>query len=495
MKNPQYGLRCTVRLFDTVVEQRVHWQDSNGWSDIEAVVPTADGGAVGEYRWCGEEVEVRSRPGTVHPIMKQGDEWIWSNHAGASVSIDRIQMKRARRTSGEAWGDVALLVLMLTLMVGIGQLNTLFTMIAGEQVEETASLPPSPELIARLLRQEFGGEERGWIAVAERPELSRKSKSYYMPAGNPGTMDRFGGGPITGEQKRRGEVGPETVDRMADATDATRDALPQKPTPMTEPLGMPIQIKSPTLPEERERRERSVSAALDEFVGWGFRDWMDEAEIPNADKRDMEDRLRLAGQLIRIDPDDPFSILTVASYAYLSEQYTLCREMYARYLELYPADAAGWNNLALTYKRTGQYSEEERLYRLALALEPNNFFTKNNLAVNLAHQGRFDEAYGLMDSLDVAAGQRPYAELHLAKIAASEGKERRAYKHLKRALTQVADLGTSHHIEFRQDIRLDPSFDRLRKQAKFRRMLSDTYGDDTPIQAHLRGREVEVRGG
>ena len=180
----------------------------------------------------------------------------------------------------------------------------------------------------------------------------------------------------------------------------------------------------------------------------------------------------------------------------MSENHQLCRDLYQRYIELYPEDAAGWNNLALSYKRTGNYSEEEKLYRIALALEPGNSNTKNNLAVNLAHQGRYGEARQLMDQLISEPAEVPYAELHRAKIAAAEGKTGRAYRHLKKALSLVERLDTFHHIEFRQDIRLDPSFDSLRKQSRFREILRDTYGEQTPLAiGRSIGRPPGVSGG
>ncbi len=483
MKTPQFGLRSTVRLFDTVVDQNVNWCVEHQWTPIDVVAPTHNDRPLGFFRWQGEEVEIRDDAGQVTRLSGSEDQWHWTDGNGIDVQMDKIQMQRARRTSGEAWGDVALLVLMLALMVGVAQLNTLFGMIVGQRAEETVSLPPSPELIARLLKQEFGGQEQGRVAVVKRPEMKRKAPSYYMPAGAQGPMERIGGGPKAGEHVLRHGSTDDT------STEALASAEPEPPVlAKTEKAG----LEAPPL--QRLGRDVAVAAkgkrghtfspqAMERFVGWGFPDWLDAAEVSDPDRGDMEQRLQLAHQILRIDPDDPFAMLTIGNYAYLSENYELCRQLYARYLELYPDDAAGWNNLALTFKRTGHYEKEEDLYRMALALEPENFFTKNNLAVNLAHQGRFEEAHALMSDLRLRADERPYADLHHAKIAAAEGRDRRAYKYLKRALTQVGKLTTSHHIEFRQDIRLDPSFDRMRNQTKFRRLLSDAYGEDTPIHA------------
>jgi hypothetical protein len=43
------------------------------------------------------------------------------------------------------------------------------------------------------------------------------------------------------------------------------------------------------------------------------------------------------------------------------------------------------------------------------------------------------------------------------------------------------DLDIMHHVEFRQDIRLDPAFERLRRDPRLLAMLVQYYGDDSPV--------------
>ena len=59
-----------------------------------------------------------------------------------------------------------------------------------------------------------------------------------------------------------------------------------------------------------------------------------------------------------------------------------------------------------------------------------------------------------------------------------QSKEEKAYRLLRRALDGVAALDTLHHIEFRQDIRIDPAFATMRKQRRFEHLLRRYYGDD-----------------
>ena len=76
----------------------------------------------------------------------------------------------------------------------------------------------------------------------------------------------------------------------------------------------------------------------------------------------------------------------------------------------------------------------------------------------------------------------PYADLHRSKIHAEMGHEDLALGYLEKALDGMDKLDTLHHIEFRQDIRLDPSFAKLRETHRFRTILSRYYGDDSPLQ-------------
>ena len=185
MSSARHGLQTTTRLFGGVVEQRVHWAPKNGrstgWSEIPVPVESTEFHPLAECRWLnGQEVEIRN----AFPVPSETDRWRWSNGAGVEVEYVRIEMMRARRTSGEAWGDVALLVMMLTLVVGMAQLNYVFRAWLGAQPSETRTMDPSPELIARLLQQEFGGGEQGPVARVQRTEFERTAPTFYLPAGS-----------------------------------------------------------------------------------------------------------------------------------------------------------------------------------------------------------------------------------------------------------------------------------------------------------------------
>ena len=215
----------------------------------------------------------------------------------------------------------------------------------------------------------------------------------------------------------------------------------------------------------------------EEEQGWGFYDWYDTRDA-RVDRDAIDSEIEMARERLAIDPDSPWALTQLGYYQYLAFDYDGCKETYARFIELYPSEAAGYNNLALVYKRLGEYPKEEAHYRLALALDPEDTFVLNNLAVNLAHQGRFDEALSIMQQLHQIQPNDPYADLHRSKIAASMGEDGEALTHLENALLGMAKLDTLHHIEFRQDIRVDPSFDRLRETEGFSTVLLRYYGED-----------------
>ena len=143
-----------------------------------------------------------------------------------------------------------------------------------------------------------------------------------------------------------------------------------------------------------------------------------------------------------------------------------------------PDESAGYNNIALAYKRLGEFRTEEAYYRLALSLDSQDTHALNNLAVNLAHQGRFEEALAIMERLEELEGIEPYGDLHRSKIHAAMDDRDAAYSYLERALEGMARLDTLHHIEFRQDIRIDPAFRELRSERRFARLLRRFYGEE-----------------
>jgi tetratricopeptide (TPR) repeat protein len=338
------------------------------------------------------------------------------------------------------------------------------------------------EYLQRILKKDFDGDADGVLTKGDRQHGEKEQGEVYLPAGDAGPPTRMGGAPESAFRPQRTPGRPITVEAP-------------KPEPKNVPLASPVGTPIPETPQTEEVEEPPVAVVdpetpdadsdrledrAEDREGWGVRDWYDQKQL-DEDKLRIEMMTKLAERQLRIDPDDPNAISLLAFYQYLNEDYDSARRTYDRFIERYPESAMGYNNKALVYKRMGRYADEESLYRIALSMRDDDTTTLNNLAVNLAHQKRFEEALGIMEELGRRDPDEPYAHLHRAKIYAEMGEDERSLHYLELSLKAMAALGTMHSIEFRQDIRLDPSFDRLRKTSRFKALLWQYYGDDTPV--------------
>ena len=488
-----WGLGLSLALAPLAVPYAVwmRWRSQRGVLD-RGSIPTPDGGALLAYRFVDAAcVSLEPRvAGAQGGRVRPGETWSWRGDHGIVVDVDLVALERARRlASGN--GDIAFVMVVFMLSVGVAQANFLLQLLFPQSMNPASELQaqPSPEFIARLLQKDFEGDAAVDSELADRPDHLEGNQSFYMPAGNDGTLSRAGGGAAAGDEVRRvAEEEDMAEDAVADAVEPEADdprlegevpTADPPPTPEAEPEPKEEALLGEVEPDQEDPAvDDAPPTPLERFVGWGFRDWYDVRDArPEVNDR-MRRHLDLARHRLRIDPDDPFALNVLGQYAYLAENNDLSRETYEKYVQLFPEESLGYNNLGLTYKRTGEYAKEEALYRKALELEPDEEHVLNNLAVNLAHQGRYDEAMEVMDHLAELTPEDPYSDLHRAKIYASMGKRRKALRHLELALEGAARLDTMHHIEFRQDIRLDPAFDPLRGQDRFRRILEEHYGRD-----------------
>lgn len=356
------------------------------------------------------------------------------------------------------------------------------------------------EYLERVLRKDFDGEDEGhWArAPTDRQFGEREVDDFYMPAGDRAAPRQMGGARDTSIRPNR-RPGVPTEEQPASRPEEQQAPLQieggtpieqptARETPPTDdpptPERTPPEIASLDEEEPDNTNDPSIETErTEDREGWGVRDWYDQKDR-NEDRERIEMMTELAERLVRIDPDDPSALSLLAFYQYLGEDHEAAKKTYDRYIELYPNSPMGYNNKALALKRQGRYAEEEALYHIALSLPGDQTTTLNNLAVNLAHQKRFDEALAIMDELAEDDPDEPYAHLHRAKIYAEMGEHELALEYLERSLDGMARLGTMHSIEFRQDIRLDPSFDKIRDTRAFRELLWQYYGDDSPLPRH-----------
>lgn len=352
---------------------------------------------------------------------------------------------------------------------------------------EGGSIPSTvvAEYLQRLLEKDFEGADDGALELQQRKVHEREAVHFYLPAGNDGPKDRMEGA---------AETAPEPVRTPEEQN--SKLVLPKEKKP--EILAAPQGTEIPDPPEaddtpdpedpsqgvaaaEVDEDQESAEAPAERQEGWGIPDWYNETD-KQRERVETALNQRIAKERLRIDPDDKDALSLLSYYQYLAEEYDDAAATYDRFIQLFPDDSAGYNNKALIFKRRGEYTKEENLYRVALALQPGDVTALNNLAVNLAHQKRYDEALQIMADLEELDPGEPYADLHRAKIHAEMGNDEEALRYLDLSLQGMAKLDTLHHIEFRQDIRLDPSFERLRKDPRFHATLVQYYGVDSPLR-------------
>jgi len=343
------------------------------------------------------------------------------------------------------------------------------------------------EYLARLLNEDFAGDESGVVTrEIDRPAAEKKSKQIYMPAGSRGPVDRMGGAEDTAPTPIRVPEVDETRIPRKSIEDRLAPLFSDEGTPVPEWLEPEVadledQGSDHGILDTEDETDGVAETPAEEEEGWGIPDWYDEEDAA-LEELEIDVMLKIAQRRLKIDPNDSSALNILSYYQYLAENYEAAEKTYDRYIALYPEDPSGYNNKALIYKRRGEYQREENLYRVALALEPTDVTAMNNLAVNLSHQGRHDEAVAIMVQLEVLDKDEPYADLHRSKVFAEVGDDDLALDYLRKALEGMQRLDTLHHIEFRQDIRLDPSFAKLRRTYAFRAILDEFYGEDTPLQ-------------
>jgi hypothetical protein len=342
------------------------------------------------------------------------------------------------------------------------------------------------EYLARLLRKDYEGDEQGVIEdridrpVAEREADNEDGRHFYLPAGAPGPATAMGGAaertlrPVRTVVVEAEPVVPKER-RAADEPTPTVGDVPVTAAPEAEPGADDAAAEGAD-----EAEPEGSEPPSEETEGWGVPGWYDEQDRA-AEQFEIDIVLRMVKRRLAIDPDDVGAMSVLSYYQYLAQDYSAALRTYDRMLSLNPEDAASYNNKALVYKRMGEYRKEEGLYRQSLNLEPDDTTTLNNLAVNLAHQGRHEEALAIMRELEVTDPDDPYADLHRSKIYAEMGRDEEALRFLEKALRGMQALDTLHHIEFRQDIRIDPSFEKLRGNSRFQAILLQYYGKDTPL--------------
>ena len=482
--SPNFGLRAVLLYRDEIVSDMVaparkgiHKLGMGG-----APVRGAPSGSDLPYQfeWARSDlVLVRDEAGQILEVAP--NEPVVLNIGEVTLRCSIVPQFRHARYSMFGEGDLVLAVAIMAMTVFAMQAEMIMKLLAPPPIYASLAIEPTPELLVRLLREDLEGESQTGGADTGAPEIQAEMShpDYYMPSGNDGDVSAVAGAEISGLENR--VITPDDFQ-----------------TPTFQPLdsvtaGVPLEndlegdavvsieegVEDPQyFGDEDGLAELDDGAELpsEEHEGWGFFDWY-TASDSREDEGAVAAEIRAARERLAIDPTDPWALTQLGYYQYLGGDYQNCVATYDRYMELYPDDPAGYNNIGLVFKRTEDYSREEAYYRIALAMDPQDVYVLNNLAVNLAHQDRFDEALRIMSDLYVLSPDDPYANLHRSKIQAAMGNPLEALEYLDDALAGMAALDTLHHIEFRQDIRVDPAFSEIRNTDSFENLLVRYYED------------------
>jgi len=489
------ALLASARFFGDIVEET--FVERGGTVQIgnsgAMGVPVPEGWPfLARVHWVGpHRAVVEDHEGREHPL-ERGER---VSMAAGPVALDlRLVPRYALRRTEDLrwWGSMAWFAVVFA--------ATLLSMQGGVVAEHSCDwfglfCPPpaqtsagtsgmyTAEYLARLLEKDYAGDEHGALQKQKHEKAVKRVPSYYIPAGAAGPITKMGGA---------AEEAPEAIRAPPPKEDpappaARHEKQPKlasdagKGTPVPSVDDTPEPESAQITDGDGEADAQDAQAPAEDKKGWGVEDWYD-AQDKKMEQLEIDLMLRSAKQRLRIDPNDPDALSVLSYYQYLAEDFNAAEKTYDKFISLYPDEAAGYNNKALIFKRLGRYKKEEGLYRVALALAPDDPTALNNLAVCLAHQGRFNEALAIMKHLEKIDPDDPYADLHRAKIHAAMGDDEVAYQYLEQALQGMADLDTLHHIEFRQDIRVDPAFAKLRQTRRFHAILTRYYGNDSPLQ-------------
>jgi tetratricopeptide (TPR) repeat protein len=108
--------------------------------------------------------------------------------------------------------------------------------------------------------------------------------------------------------------------------------------------------------------------------------------------------------------------------------------LYRRAIELDPALAAAWTNLAIAWERRGARGEAREAYERALALDPDQAEARYNLANLLADAGELELAAAEYRRALALAPELADAHYNLALVHAKTGAAALARRHLTRYL-------------------------------------------------------------
>ena len=93
-----------------------------------------------------------------------------------------------------------------------------------------------------------------------------------------------------------------------------------------------------------------------------------------------------------------------------------------------------WSNLGPVYRANNQLEDAEKVYLLALQLDPQFYAAINNLAVLYREMGRTDDYQSYLAKTLSLRQKPPYFYFYLAYVSKEKGDYVQAIRHLRKAI-------------------------------------------------------------
>ncbi|WP_206485744.1 tetratricopeptide repeat protein [Thalassotalea sp. G2M2-11] len=131
--------------------------------------------------------------------------------------------------------------------------------------------------------------------------------------------------------------------------------------------------------------------------------------------------------------------------ALVDKQYSRAYAYFKQATQLAPSFSPAWGNLGILYKLTANYTEAEKAYQYAIAIDQDNLTAMGNLAFLLKSLGKIEQADDLHQVIHNKRITNPYYHALLGDEAFFRGNNDLALHHYKTALRMNRKIHEFHY--------------------------------------------------
>ena len=148
---------------------------------------------------------------------------------------------------------------------------------------------------------------------------------------------------------------------------------------------------------------------------------------------------------------------------FLNQDFAKAYTRYIQALRLFPKGSYIWSNLGALYSRLEQFDDAERIYLIAIDINPEEMTALGNLAKLYRKTGRSEAAMGYQEKLESFQNKNPYYHYELARQAEKAHDYDSAIDHLLDAI-DLKEEENDFHIMLSDMYRLKKKADRQEAQ-------------------------------